>query len=77
MDEISNLPKCIRSSNNPENLSLTIKGVLVMGIIFLAKQAGFEAGNNDAVFIAEGMISIGAVMVTLYGAIRRIHNSRI
>jgi len=69
-----NLPKILQSSENSENLSLTVKGLLVILMMYIIKQAGYEAGTNEVLILAEGIISIGAVLITCLGIIRKIIN---
>ena len=44
---MDNLPKIIRSSENPKNISLTLQGAMILAIIYLAKQAGIDISDND------------------------------
>ena len=72
--EISNLPRVLRSSKNPENVSLTVKSLAVLVIISLAKQAGFDVSEIDALKAVEVIIVMGASAGTLFGLYRKYQN---
>ena len=71
---MENLPKIIQSSENPENLSLTLEGATVLSLIFLAHQAGYDISGNDALAIIEILIAVIASFTTLYGLVRKVIN---
>lgn len=73
--QISNLPRVLRSSKNPENVSLTVKSLAVLVIISLAKQAGFDVSEIDALKAVEVIITIGAGVGVLAGLVRKYKNS--
>lgn len=77
--------KLLASSSDPKQLSLTIKGALVLLVPLVAlivKAAGGQVDNADLqgivdviadiVFFAGSIVSLGA---TLVGAVRKIVNS--
>ena len=74
MNEISNLPKVLRSSANPTNVSLTIKSLAVLVIISLAKQAGFDMSEIDALKAVEVILVMGASAGSLFGLYRKYQN---
>lgn len=69
-----NYPKVLQSSENNQNLSLTVKSLLVLAIVYIVKQLGYEASENEALMIAEIAIVIGAGVGTLTGLVRKIIN---
>ena len=75
MNKLTNLPKIIRSSENSNNVSLTLKGMIVLAVIFLFRQVDNPINENEAVIIAELIISLVGVAVTLFGAVRRLKNN--
>ena len=72
--KISNLPKAIRSSADLTNVSLTVKSLSVLVIIYLAKQAGIDVSEIDALKAVEVFIVMGASVGTLYGLYRKYKN---
>jgi len=66
------VPKLLRSSQNPEQVSLTIKGLLTLllpALMVYAKYAGATAEEvNDVVTF---VTSVSTTAVTLYGLIRK------
>lgn len=73
---MNTLPKVLRSSENPANVSLTIKSLIVLVIIYGAKQAGFDVSEAVSAQLAETLIVIVAGMGTIYGIIRKVINEK-
>ena len=70
------IPKVLKSTENPGKVSLTFQGGIVLAIIYIAHQMGFDVNNNDALTLVEGatiMISTGLAM---WGIIRKVKNGR-
>jgi len=66
------------SSGNPDNLSLTIKGVLIALIPFfiaLGRYAGLEIVEADLVQLINGIAAITAIVVVIVGMVRKYVNS--
>lgn len=66
------IPKAIRSSADNQKISLTLTGALILVILYIARRYGLTATEQDATMIAELIINIGAMVVTLFGAVRRV-----
>jgi hypothetical protein len=76
--------KLIQSSENPKNLSLTIKGLLYSLIaifIMFAKMKGMDIGESELQNIADTLIEAGTLVgllygmvITLIGSIRKVLN---
>jgi len=68
----------VYSSENPENLSLTLKGAvatLLPVVIILAQQLGFtlDTANIDAFMLS--VITICTTAITLLGLVRKLYNT--
>jgi len=63
------------SSQNPENLSTTVKGILI-GLIpvalYIARQYNVELNYNTAYAITEAITSLVASITILYGLLRKL-----
>ena len=73
------MDKLLRSSQNPEKLSMTIVGVLVLvaGTLLPKANLGQDQITNvvDAVFnIGKVAVTLGGMIVTLVGALRKFWN---
>jgi hypothetical protein len=76
-------PKFVGSSVNPEQLALTVKGLLVgvvPVIILIAKLQGFELGNGDVQVwidaVGSAIIAVGgavSTLMTLFGLGRKAY----
>ena len=71
------MDKLLRSSQNPEKLSMTIVGVLVLvaGTLLPKANLGQDQITNvvDAVFnIGKVAVTLGGMIVTLVGALRKL-----
>ena len=72
-----NIPKILKSSVDPDKLSLTVKGLL-LGLIplavFISARFGFNIVEADWAFLLESALALLAAFFTVWGAIRRILN---
>lgn len=71
------IPPILRSSAEPENVSLSLKMGFVLAIIYLAKQAGFDVGENDALILVEGAGIIITTLLAMYGIGRKVFNGKL
>lgn len=71
-----NIPQVLRSSENQNNVSLTVRSLLVLVIIYLAKNRGVDVGEQEAMTLAEIVITLGTTIVLGYGAVRRLINNK-
>lgn len=66
----------LSSSQNSENISLTVKGLLV-GLIplamFIARQYKVELNYNEVYAIAETLALLISASVALIGLLRKVH----
>jgi len=65
----------LASSQNPENISLVVKGILVALIpvaLYIARQYNVELNYNTAYAITEAITSLVASMTILYGLLRKL-----
>lgn len=73
------MDKLLKSSQNPEKLSMTIVGVLVLvaGTLLPKANLGQDQITNvvDAIFnIGKVAVTLGGMIVTLVGALRKLWN---
>ena len=71
-----NIPQALKSSEDQNNVSLTVRSLLVLIIIYFAKNRGVDVGEQEAMTLAEIVITFGTTIVLGYGAIRRIINHK-
>lgn len=71
------IPPIFRSSADPKNVSLSLKMGLVLAIIYLTKQAGFDVGENDALILVEGAGIIITILLAMYGIIRKVNKGKL
>ena len=72
--ETEKYPKILRSSENSNNMSLTIKGLLVLIASWGFKQAGIDLGEGDLLnFVELLIVAIGSAW-TFWGFVRKIIN---
>lgn len=70
--------KYLASSENPEQLSLTIKGLLMFAvpiIVTVAKQNGVEVLESDIISFIDSVYVAIATTITLVGLLRKFRNS--
>lgn len=77
--------KLLASSQDPKQLSLTVKGSLMLIVPIagsIIKYAGGEVSNEDLNIIVEGVGdavmfigSLSSAFVLIYGTLRKIYNS--
>lgn len=70
------MKKLLGSSANPENISLTVKSVvvwLIPGIIMLAKFKNIELQQDDLLNFANVLSTVVASTMTLYGLARKFY----
>lgn len=72
-----NIPTLLKSTDNPGKVSITFQGAMVLAIIYIAHQLGFDVNNNDALVLAEGIIIIGSTLITMAGIIRKVFNGKL
>lgn len=75
MNKKQKYPKALQSSVNPNNLSLTIKGILISLIpaaIIVAKYAGYTTDEATLMNIIEQITIIISVVVTVTGLFRKL-----
>lgn len=71
----SMLPTALQSSVNPNELSLTVKGILISLIpiiIIIAKQLGLEVTETSLINLIEQVTILISAVVTVYGLIRKL-----
>ena len=71
------IPKVLRSTENPGKVSLTFQGGMVIAIIYIAHQMGFDVSNNDALTFVEGTIIVVSTIVSMYGIFRKASNGKL
>ena len=69
------IPKILQSSQNPENVSLTYKGLLLMAIMGVLNYYGITVDQNLIIDSLNALIIAGSALVTLFGLSRRIYNT--
>lgn len=72
---MNKIPTALQSSVNPNELSLTIKGVLlalVPVVIILARFSGLEVTETELVSSIEEVTIILSALITAYGLVRKI-----
>lgn len=68
----------IYSSENPENFSLTLKGLVATAIptiVLISKHLGFTLNTSDAESFGVSVIVVLTGLITLYGAARKVYNA--
>lgn len=73
--KIMNVPKVFKSSANPENISLTIKGIgvgLIPLIIIIAGAFSVQISQSELLNIVEVIAGVVAGLMIIYGFIRKI-----
>lgn len=74
MSEVLKVTEVLKSSKNPEYVSLTIKGVLVgliPVIIAAAKFWGWEIAESDLTELINGLATLAASIMIVYGVLRK------
>lgn len=66
--------KLPRSSANPENVSLSVKGASMLLLIFLARQLGLDVSESELMALVEALAIFVSSAITAYGICRRIVN---
>lgn len=69
-----NMNKLIASSENPEKISLTLKGATVILAVYLFNQAGIDFSETEILTLIEALTIISGSLVTVYGFLRKIYN---
>lgn len=70
------LPKLLQSSANPENLSLSIKGFLVMlvpTILAISGVLGWSLTEGDILEVINAIVATIGGMFFLYGVARKVY----
>jgi len=68
----------VYSSENPEKLSLTLKGIVASILpiaLLLGQQLGFSLDGANAEQFALSVVTVFTTAITLIGAIRKIYNT--
>ena len=72
---MSNLPSILKSSANPEKLSLTIKGIAVGLIpiaILIAGMFGLKLDSNELVALVDSFLAVLSAGMILFGLVRKL-----
>ena len=64
--------KYLASSDNPNNYSLTLKGMMTILTVYLLTQAGVDFSVTDATMLIEAIAIIVGSLWTVYGLVRKI-----
>lgn len=67
----SKIPKVIQSSKDPTKISLTAKGTLVSILVIVAQQSGLSVSQEDISLIADNLVLVAPLIVTIWGVIRK------
>ena len=69
-------PKILQSSKDSNNMSLTIKGLMVLIVSYICSQLGYDLGSADILnFVELLIVAIGAVWA-LWGFIRKFIDTK-
>ena len=71
------IPKVLKSTENPGKVSITFQGGMVLAILYIAHQFGFDVSSNDALTFVEGTIIVVSTIVSMYGIIRKVTNGKL
>lgn len=74
MSEVSKVSNILRSSKDPESISLTIKGVLlgfIPVIIAAGKFWGWDLVETDLTELINGLATLAASVMVIYGVLRK------
>lgn len=72
---MENLPKVLQSSANEKNVSLSVKGAVVLLAIAILPKLGIDLSANDITLAIETITVVIAGLATLFGIVRKIHNA--
>lgn len=70
-----NIPKFLLSSQGDGSVSLTVKGLVAMTVIAALNYYGITADQGQIVDILNQIVALGAGLVTLAGAVRKMKNA--
>lgn len=74
MSEVLKVSNALRSSRDPESVSLTIKGVLlglVPVVIAAGKYWGWDLAEADLTELINGLATLAASVMVIYGVLRK------
>ena len=64
--------KYLRSCANENNVSLTLKGAVVIVAVYLAHQYGLDVSESEVMILIEALAVIGGSLMTVMGLLRKI-----
>lgn len=70
-----NIPSFFLSSEGNGNVSLTVKGLVVMTVIAALNYYGITADQGQIIDILNQIVALGAGLFTLAGAVRKMKNA--
>ena len=73
---MENIPKLIRSSENPNKLGMTVSGATVIALVWTAHYFGMDLSSNDALILVEAVFIIGGGIATVWGIVRKVFNGK-
>lgn len=69
------IPKILQTSEGTGKISLTVTGIAALLIIYVLQSVGVTVDQGEVVELVNGIATMVAMGVTVYGAARKIINA--